>query len=125
MGSQEGDDLLVRERLGDAALAADDPLGAPQRVEDGLLGGVDRRREEGVERAIGHRVRAPGGREGDEDLAAAVVRDGARAREPEAGAQSFCGWKSSGSTGKGGLGPYYLAQFMREQSRTVVGEATQ
>jgi 1-pyrroline-5-carboxylate dehydrogenase len=35
--------------------------------------------------------------------------------------QSFCGWKSSGSTGKGGLGPYYLPQFMREQSRTVVG----
>jgi 1-pyrroline-5-carboxylate dehydrogenase len=36
------------------------------------------------------------------------------------GTQTFCGWKSSGSTGKGGLGPYYLAQFMREQSRTVV-----
>lgn len=36
------------------------------------------------------------------------------------GAQSFCGWKSSGTTGKGGLGPYYLPQFMREQSRTVV-----
>ena len=37
------------------------------------------------------------------------------------GTQSFCGWKSSGTTGKGGLGPYYLTQFMREQSRTVVG----
>jgi 1-pyrroline-5-carboxylate dehydrogenase len=37
------------------------------------------------------------------------------------GTQTFCGWKSSGSTGKGGLGPYYLTQFMREQSRTVVG----
>jgi 1-pyrroline-5-carboxylate dehydrogenase len=37
------------------------------------------------------------------------------------GTQSFCGWKSSGATGKGGLGPYYVAQFMREQSRTVVG----
>jgi 1-pyrroline-5-carboxylate dehydrogenase len=36
------------------------------------------------------------------------------------GTQTFCGWKSSGSTGKGGLGPYYLPQFMREQSRTVV-----
>jgi 1-pyrroline-5-carboxylate dehydrogenase len=34
--------------------------------------------------------------------------------------QSFCGWKSSGTTGKGGLGPWYLPQFMREQSRTVV-----
>ena len=34
--------------------------------------------------------------------------------------QSFCGWKGSGSTGKGGLGPYYVSQFLREQSRTVV-----
>lgn len=33
--------------------------------------------------------------------------------------QSFCGWKASGHTGKGGLGPYYLPQFMREQSRTI------
>ena len=36
------------------------------------------------------------------------------------GIQSFCGWKSSGGSGKGGLGPYYVQQFMREQSRTVV-----
>jgi 1-pyrroline-5-carboxylate dehydrogenase len=36
------------------------------------------------------------------------------------GSQSFCGWKASGFTGKGGLGPYYLPQFMREQSRTIV-----
>ena len=37
------------------------------------------------------------------------------------GTQTFCGWKSSGSTGKGGLGSWYLPQFMREQSRTIVG----
>lgn len=36
------------------------------------------------------------------------------------GAQPFCGWKGSGSTGKGGCGPYYVAQFMREQSQTVI-----
>lgn len=35
------------------------------------------------------------------------------------GIQSFCGWKGSGLTGKGGLGPHYLPQFMREQSRTI------
>ncbi|MBC5827275.1 MAG: aldehyde dehydrogenase family protein, partial [Candidatus Eremiobacteraeota bacterium] len=34
------------------------------------------------------------------------------------GVQSFCGWKGSGITGKGGCGPYYVAQFMREQSQT-------
>ena len=36
------------------------------------------------------------------------------------GVQSFGGWKGSGSTGKAGLGPWYVAQFLREQSRTVV-----
>lgn len=38
------------------------------------------------------------------------------------GAQAFCGWKGSGSSGKGGCGPWYVQQFMREQSRTVVSE---
>lgn len=36
------------------------------------------------------------------------------------GIQTFCGWKGSGVTNKGGLGPFYLPQFMREQSRTVM-----
>ncbi len=39
------------------------------------------------------------------------------------GCQSFCGWKGSGSSGKGGLGPYYVQQFLREQSRTLVVDA--
>jgi len=34
------------------------------------------------------------------------------------GIQSFCGWKASGLTGKGGLGPHYLPQFLREQCVT-------
>ena len=36
------------------------------------------------------------------------------------GIQAFGGWKGSGSTGKAGLSRYYVAQFMREQSHTVV-----
>lgn len=36
------------------------------------------------------------------------------------GVQSFCGWKLSGTAGKGGLGLHYLPGFMREQSRTIV-----
>jgi 1-pyrroline-5-carboxylate dehydrogenase len=36
------------------------------------------------------------------------------------GFQSFCGWKGSGTTGKGGLGSWYVPQFMREQSRTLI-----
>jgi 1-pyrroline-5-carboxylate dehydrogenase len=38
------------------------------------------------------------------------------------GIQSFGGWKGSGSSGKNGLGPYYVQQFMREQSQTLIGE---
>jgi 1-pyrroline-5-carboxylate dehydrogenase len=35
------------------------------------------------------------------------------------GVQSLGGWKHSGSAGKNALGPYFITQFMREQSRTV------
>jgi 1-pyrroline-5-carboxylate dehydrogenase len=38
------------------------------------------------------------------------------------GAQTFVGWKASGSTGKGVGGPNYLLSFMREQSVTIVQE---
>jgi 1-pyrroline-5-carboxylate dehydrogenase len=38
------------------------------------------------------------------------------------GYQAFGGWKGSSSTGKAGGSLYYLPQFMREQSRTVVSE---
>jgi 1-pyrroline-5-carboxylate dehydrogenase len=36
------------------------------------------------------------------------------------GVQPFGGWKGSGSAGKAGLSLYYPAQFMREQSHTIV-----
>jgi 1-pyrroline-5-carboxylate dehydrogenase len=38
------------------------------------------------------------------------------------GVQPFGGWKGSGTTGKAGGGPYYLLQYLREQSRTVIAE---
>jgi 1-pyrroline-5-carboxylate dehydrogenase len=34
--------------------------------------------------------------------------------------QPFGGWKGSGTGGKAGGGPYYVAQYLREQSRTIV-----
>jgi 1-pyrroline-5-carboxylate dehydrogenase len=34
--------------------------------------------------------------------------------------QSFGGWKGSGTSGAGGGGPWYLKQFLREQSRTLI-----
>jgi 1-pyrroline-5-carboxylate dehydrogenase len=36
------------------------------------------------------------------------------------GINSFGGWKGSGSTGRGTGGPYYVQQFMREQSRVRI-----
>ena len=36
------------------------------------------------------------------------------------GFQTFCGWKGSGVDGKGGLGPYQVPRFMREQSHTIM-----
>jgi 1-pyrroline-5-carboxylate dehydrogenase len=35
------------------------------------------------------------------------------------GVQPFGGWKASGSTSRGGGGPYYVQQYLREQSQTV------
>jgi len=34
--------------------------------------------------------------------------------------QSFGGWKGSGTSGTGGGGPWYLRQYLREQSRTKI-----
>jgi 1-pyrroline-5-carboxylate dehydrogenase len=40
------------------------------------------------------------------------------------GCQSFGGWKASGTSGKGTGGPYYLSQFLREQSQTTTTTTT-
>jgi 1-pyrroline-5-carboxylate dehydrogenase len=40
------------------------------------------------------------------------------------GVQPFGGWKGSGTNGKAGGGPYYLQQYLREQSRTVISETS-
>ena len=36
------------------------------------------------------------------------------------GQQSYVGWKGSGSTSRGALGPRYVGQFLREQGRNIV-----
>jgi 1-pyrroline-5-carboxylate dehydrogenase len=40
------------------------------------------------------------------------------------GGQSFGGWKFSATTDRGAGGPWYLTQFLREQSRTYAGGMT-
>jgi 1-pyrroline-5-carboxylate dehydrogenase len=80
------------------------------RAEYGLTAGIFSRRPEEVERFFD---------EVEAGVCYANKRTGATTGAWP-GAQPFCGWKGSGGSGKGGCGPYYVAQFMREQSRTVI-----
>jgi 1-pyrroline-5-carboxylate dehydrogenase len=80
------------------------------RAEYGLTAGIFSRRPEEVERFF---------EEVEAGVCYANKRTGATTGAWP-GAQPFCGWKGSGGSGKGGCGPYYVAQFMREQSRTVI-----
>jgi hypothetical protein len=63
---KQRDHVLPRQRIDDATLTADDALGAPQRIDDGLLGRIDGRAEERVELVIGEgdRRRRPSRRPG-------------------------------------------------------------
>jgi 1-pyrroline-5-carboxylate dehydrogenase len=96
---------VVRVPDFDAALAE------ANAVPYGLTAGVFSRDEDELDRFL-------------DEIEAGVVYVNRRAGATTGawpGIQSFCGWKSSGLTGKGGLGPYYVQQFAREQSRTIVG----
>ncbi|MGH9460133.1 MAG: aldehyde dehydrogenase family protein [Vicinamibacteria bacterium] len=82
------------------------------KAEYGLTAGIFSRRSEEVEKFF-------------DEIEAGVTYANKRTGATTGawpGAQPFCGWKGSGSTGKGGCGPYYVMQFMREQSRTVIEE---
>jgi 1-pyrroline-5-carboxylate dehydrogenase len=95
---------VVRVPDFDAALAE------ANAVPYGLTAGVFSRDEDELDRFL-------------DEIEAGVVYVNRRAGATTGawpGIQSFCGWKSSGLTGKGGLGPYYVQQFAREQSRTIV-----
>jgi 1-pyrroline-5-carboxylate dehydrogenase len=87
----------------------DEALAEANAVEYGLSAGIFSAVEEETDRFL-------------DEIQAGVVyvnrREGATTGAWP-GLQSFCGWKASGSSGKGGLGPWYLPGFMREQSRTV------
>ena len=78
--------VVVREPALQPALAADDVRRCPERVQHGLLGRLDGRREELVQTPSSSTPSRRRGREREEDLAAAVVRDRAGSREAEAGA---------------------------------------
>ena len=91
----------------------DEALAEANAIDYGLTAGVFSREQAELDRFL-------------DEIEAGVVYVNRRAGATTGawpGFQSFCGWKSSGSTGKGGLGPYYVQQFMREQSRTIVSRS--
>jgi len=88
----------------------DEALAETNKAEYGLTAGIFSSRPEEVQRFFD---------EVEAGVCYANKRTGATTGAWP-GAQPFCGWKGSGSTGKGGCGPYYVAQFLREQSRTVI-----
>lgn len=92
----------------------DEALAEANKVEYGLTAGIFSNRPEDVARFFD---------EIEAGVCYANKRTGATTGAWP-GAQPFCGWKGSGSTGKGGCGPYYVQQFLREQSRTVIATST-
>ncbi|MFQ5951328.1 MAG: aldehyde dehydrogenase family protein, partial [Candidatus Geothermarchaeales archaeon] len=90
----------------------DDALSLANEVEYGLTSGIFSEDEEEVQRFF--------------DRIQAGVAYANRAASATTGAwpgvQPFGGWKYSGTSGKAALGEYYLPQFMREQSQTVVSD---
>lgn len=88
----------------------DQALVESNRVEYGLTAGLFSGRQEEIERFF-------------DEVEAGVCYVNKRTGATTGawpGAQAFCGWKGSGASGKGGCGPWYVQQFVREQSRTVV-----
>jgi 1-pyrroline-5-carboxylate dehydrogenase len=88
----------------------EDALGMCNKSEYGLTAGVYTKSKEEIKKFLNQ-------------IEAGVVyvnRKASATTGAMVGRQSFGGWKDSGTTGKGTGGRYYLTQFMREQSQTIV-----
>jgi 1-pyrroline-5-carboxylate dehydrogenase len=108
-----GEELFVPFVAVGEVASLDEALAETNKVEYGLTAGIFSKREDEIQRFFD---------EVEAGVCYANKRTGATTGAWP-GAQPFCGWKGSGSTGKGGCGPYYVQQFLREQSRTVIETA--
>ncbi len=91
-------------------LTLDEALDLANRTEYGLTAGIYSEDEDEVARFF-------------ERIQAGVTYANRRAGATTGawpGVNPFGGWKASGSTGRGTGGPYYVQQFMREQSRVRI-----
>jgi 1-pyrroline-5-carboxylate dehydrogenase len=86
----------------------EDALRSCNRSEYGLTAGIYTKKKKDVKKFI----------EGIESGVVYVNRSLSATTGAMVGCQSFVGWKQSGTTGVGAGGPYYLTQFMQEQSQT-------
>jgi 1-pyrroline-5-carboxylate dehydrogenase len=86
----------------------EDALRSCNSSEYGLTAGIYTKKKKDVKKFI----------EGIESGVVYVNRALSATTGAMVGCQSFVGWKRSGTTGKGTGGPYYLTQFMQEQSQT-------
>jgi 1-pyrroline-5-carboxylate dehydrogenase len=86
-----------------------DAIRSCNRSKYGLTAGIYSKNKEEIEKFI----------EGIESGVIYVNRAGSATTGAMVGCQSFVGWKKSGTTGLGSGGPYYLTQFMHEQSQTI------
>lgn len=105
------DELFVPFLVIGEVTSLDEALKLANNSEYGLCAGIYSKDDKEVQRFF-------------EDIEAGVTYANRRAGATTGawpGVNSFGGWKGSGCTGKSGLGPYYLQQFMREQSRWIVG----
>jgi 1-pyrroline-5-carboxylate dehydrogenase len=104
------EELFVPITLVADVLSLDQALELANRTEYGLTGGIFSQDDREIE-AFFDRMQA--------GVLYANRRAGATTGAWP-GVNSFGGWKASGSTGRGSGGPYYVQQFMREQSRVRI-----
>ncbi len=91
-------------------LTLDEALDLANRTEYGLTAGIYSENEDDLQKFF-------------ERIQAGVTYANRRAGATTGawpGVNPFGGWKASGSTGRGTGGPYYVQQFMREQSRVRI-----
>jgi 1-pyrroline-5-carboxylate dehydrogenase len=104
------EELFVPITVLAAVLTLDEALDLANRTEYGLTAGIYSETEEDLEKFF-------------ERIQAGVTYANRRAGATTGawpGVNPFGGWKASGSTGRGTGGPYYVQQFMREQSRVRI-----
>ena len=105
-----GEELFVPITVVADVLSVDEAIDLANRTEYGLTAGIFSEDEREIQEFF-DRVQA--------GVTYANRRAGATTGAWP-GINSFGGWKASGSTGRGTGGPYYVQQFMREQSRVRI-----